>query len=540
MAKKPAIKSGTQPKRNPEMPAVIKALKARRNNAQRERDTFQPLLDEAYQYAIPFRKGVSKTGKGEKRVNDVFDHTAIDSAFRFAGKVQQDLWPAGQENFKLEPGPIVLNQGERDEMSKQLEPIGQVLQAFFEDGDWDMAFHEMALDLSAGNGAILLNPADPKELDKLWDPISVPIEELLIENGAKNKVSAIFWKRKMSVRELSETWPEGEFGENLKKLLKEKPEKEIDVNVDTVWDPGERRWKMTVWCNQQNSPVYENESRTCPWLFARYFRVPGEAYGRGPVMLAMPTIKTLNTAARLQLQAAAIAMLGIYTAVDDGVFNPSLAPLNPGAFWKVASNGGARGASVQRFPDPRLDLSNLVLNDMRMGVKATMMDQSLPADGAAVRSATEIMERVKRLASDHLGAYGRLVKEIVIPAVKRAMELAYNRGLIQAEIPIDQLLVRVRVKSPLAIAREAQRIEKIIQWLQMVISIAGAVGQPDFIQRIAKIEEALTEIGRELGVPERFVVTKKEREKMDADATEAAATAAVAAAALEAETGTAQ
>lgn len=533
MARRPIKQSDVAPVKKPVEPSEISRLKARRNNAQRERDTFQPMLDEAYQYAIPFRKGVSKTGKGEKRVNDVFDHTAIDSAFRFAGKVQQDLWPAGHENFKLEPGPIVLEQDEREKLAAGLEPISTVLQAFFEDGDWDMAFHEMALDLSAGNGAILLNPADPLEQDKLWDPISVPIEELLIENGPKNKISAIFWKRKMSVRVLMETWPEGKFGENLKKLFAEKPEKEIDVNVDTVWDAKKRRWVMLVWCKQQDTAVYQNESRTCPWLFARYFRVPGEAYGRGPVMLAMPTIKTLNTAARLQLQAAAIAMLGIYTAVDDGVFNPSLAPLEPGRFWKVARNGGAMGPSVQKFPDPRLDLSNLVLNDMRMGVKATMMDQSLPADGAAVRSATEILERVKRLASDHLGAYGRLVKEIVIPAVKRAMEIAYNRGLIPNEIPIDQLLVKVRVKSPLAIAREAQRIEKVIQWLEMVLSIAGAVGQPGFVQRIAKIEDALTEIGRDLGVPLRFIVTKEKREEMDRQDEDLAAAAVVAAAAVE-------
>ncbi|MGX1496881.1 hypothetical protein ACSSV1_001917 [Labrenzia sp. MBR-25] len=509
----------------------LNALKARRNNAQRERDSFQPLLDEAYQYAIPFRKPSAKTGKGDKRVNDVFDHTAIDSAFRFAGKVQQDLWPAGQENFQLEPGPIVRDQAEKDRLTEILAPVSSVCQAFFDDGDWDMAFHEMALDLSAGNGAILMNPANENEPEKLWEPISVPIEELLIENGPNNKISAIFWKRKMTVRVLKDTWPDGQFGENLKKLLKDKPEKEIEVCVDTVWDPKLKRWLMTVWCKQQDTAVYMNQSRTCPWLFARYFRVPGEAYGRGPVMLAMPTIKTLNTAARLQLQAAAIAMLGIYTAVDDGVFNPDLAPLAPGKFWKVGRNGGPLGPSINRFPDPRLDLSNLVLNDMRMGVKATMMDQSLPADGAAVRSATEILERVKRLASDHLGAYGRLVKEIVIPAVKRTIEIAYNKGLIREEIGIDQLLVRVRVKSPLAIAREAQRIEKIIQWLQMVLMIAASLGDPNFARRIAKFESALTDVGRQLGVPSEYIVTDDERKQMDADNADATA-AAVAAAAI--------
>lgn len=486
----------------------VSKLKARRNHAQKERDAIQPLLDEAYQYAIPFRKSTRRTGQGEKRVDQVFDHTAIDSAFRFAGKVQQDFWPAGQENFEIEPGPLVMDQKERETLAETLAPVSKVAQAFFEDGDWDMAFHEMALDLSAGTGAILMNPTDDPEL--LWEPISVPIEELLIEQGPNNKLAAIFWDRKMTVRVLFDTWPEGRFGKDLQDLHREKPEAELDVHVDTVYDRKKRRWHMLVWCNKQDTILFSSQSRTCPWLIPRYFRVPGETYGRGPVMLAMPTIKTLNTTARLQLQAAAIAMLGIYTAVDDGVFNPDLAPLSPGAIWKVARNGGPSGPSLNRFPDPRLDLGNLVINDMRMGVKATMMDQSLPADGAAVRSATEILERVKRLASDHLGAYGRLIKEVTIPAVKRVLELAYNRGLIRAEIPIDQLITKVRIKSPLSIAREAQRIEKIIQWLQMVLMILQ-----DRAGRVAHLEDALSDIGRQLGVPAQYIVTKEEREAMD-------------------------
>lgn len=497
--------------------AETDGLKKRREAARRERDEFQPLLDEAFQYAIPFRKSANSerngTTRGEKRVDQVFDHTAIDSAFRFAGKLQQDFWPAGQEVFQIEPGPVVVEPAQRDELARQLEPIGKVAQSFFDDGDWDMAFHEMAMELSAGTGAILMDSTDDPE--KLWEPMSVPIDELLLENGPRNRISAIFWTRKMTLRVIKDTWRRARLSEDLKKTYEEKPETEITVYQDTVYDPRKKQWVMTVWTDEQDAHFHRATSRTCPWLVPRYFRVPGETYGRGPVMLAMPTIKTLNTTARLQLQAAAIAMLGIYTAVDDGVFNPDNAIQAPGAFWKVARNGGSLGPSVQRFQDPRLDLSNMVLNDLRMGVKATMMDQSLPADGAAVRSATEILERVKRLASDHLGAFGRLVKEVTIPAVRRVLELAYNRGLISNDIPIDQLFVRIKIKSPLAIARAADQIEKIVQWLQMVLMIL-AEGAP----RVAKVEQALTMVGRNLGVPESLMVSTDERAKMDKEEAE--------------------
>jgi hypothetical protein len=100
---------------------------------------------------------VRNTGTGEKRVNQAFDHTAIDSAFRFAGKLQQDLWPAGQQNFELAPGPMIVQPAGARGAERQLAPISAVAQAFFEDGDWDLAFHEMAIDLAAGTGAMLMN-----------------------------------------------------------------------------------------------------------------------------------------------------------------------------------------------------------------------------------------------------------------------------------------------------------------------------------------------------------------------------------------------
>jgi len=499
------------------MAITTSQLKSRRADAQKERDSFQPLLDEVFRYAIPLRKSTRNSGTGENRSDQVFDSTAPNAAVRFAGKYQQDIFPVGQKNFDLEPGPLVPPGKERERLAADLATLSTICQAFFE-GDWDMAVHEMAMDLNAGTGCILMNPGS--EYSELWSPISVPIDEVTLEGGANNKISGIFWDREMSFRVLQETWPDGEIGEDLKKL---KPADKVVVHIDTVWEApkGNRaagRWRMIVWCDKQEARIFASESRTCPWLTPRYLRVPGETMGRGQAMIAMPEIKTLNTAKRLQLQAAAIAMLGIYTAVDDGVFNPDLSPLQPGIHWKVASNGGgSRGPSVQRFPDPRLDLSGMVVENMQMSVKEIMMDGALPVEGAAVKSPTEILERVKRLAIDHQGAFARQVQELTVPAVKRVIELAYNKGLIRDMPPIDQLLVKIKIKSPIALAREAQRVQRIIQWLEMVIAVTTSIGQIDGASRIAHIEKILTDAGAGLGIEPQYIVTSDERAKIDKD-----------------------
>lgn len=512
----------------------IDRLKARRHAARAERDAFAPLIDEAYDYAIPFRRssaGVDgqTTSKGDRRVDKVFDQTAIEAAFRGSGRLQQDLWPSGQQAFKLEPGPII-DAETKEQLREPLERISNVIGAMTLDGEFDLALGEMCLDLYAGTGAMLMLEGEAPKFARF---VSVPLSELMLEGGGFGDVTGIFWTRIWTLRAVMEQFPKAKLDDETKQLLDDKPETEIELHQDTVWDPKAKRWLLTVWSPKIASgerPIHTEKFRTCPWLTPRYYRVSGEVYGRGPIMTAMPTIKTLNTAAKITLQAAAIAMLGIFTAVDDGVFNPDNSPIAPGVFWKVQRNGGALGPSVSRFPDPNIELSNLVMNDMRMAVKSAMHDRELPPDSAAVRSASEIIERVKRLSADHVGAYGRLVAEIINPLVRRLIEIAYNLKIIQDLPRIDQLLVQVRVVSPLATAREAERVQKIVQWLEMVVSLVQQ-GAP----RVAKIEDALLEIGRALGIPENLLVSPQERAQMDeqAAAMQAAAVAAQVAAGVD-------
>ncbi|PLW77887.1 portal protein [Cohaesibacter celericrescens] len=531
---KQANKATAQPEK-PQMPSgdgpIIKKMKRLYDQANTEYQTFQPLLDEAFDYAIPFRKG-SSDGKGQKRVNKAFDQTAIVGAFRFAGRLWQDF--VSEEMFRLAPGDI-LEKKVKDELRPHLERTTAVITGMASNGEFDLAFHEMALDLAAGTGAMYIPQGDSP--DRAARFVSVPIDELRLLGGPYGDVVAIFWDRKWKPWQVEEEFDlDGDrLGPELKKLIKDKPDDDLTLHVATVFDKKSSRWITRSWTDKDEVIIRQEKSFTNPWLTPRYFRVPGETMGRGPIMLAMPSIKTLNTAQSLTLQAAAIALMGIWTAVDDGVFNPDHSAIEPGAIWKVARNGGVLGPTISRMQDPNLDTNNIILNDLRMAVQATLMDQSLPPDGASVRSATEILERVKRLASDHTGAFGRLVYEIIVPLARRLIEVASNVGLIENQIPIDQVLIQVKISSPLATARAAERLEKIVQWIEMVLAILQE-GAPT----VAKLEEALEHVGRELGVPSDYIVTGEERAEMKKQAAEAQAIAMAAQAGLGAEAPTDQ
>lgn len=502
---------------------IITDLKARRAVAAKEKDAFKPLLDEAHDYVIPFRRSAGNA-RGEKRVNRIFDQTAVKAAFRFPGRLQQDLCPPEQQWIGLEPGVVAeqLPQEDQDALAKDLELIGKVISSGVATGEWDTAFHEMGTDLLASTGFMLMLEGD----DEKWARfVAVPADEMLILPGPYSDVWGMFWTRKWALGLVLSTWEKGTFTEEFKKLAGEKPYDEIEVYQDTIWDPKKKKWCLYVWlAGYEEGCIHEEEFYACPWLTPRYFKLPGETLGRGLAMVAMPAIKTLNKAVELTLKAAAIALLGIYTYTPHSQFNPDTARIEPGQFWPVASNGGVLGEGIKKFEAPRIDLAQIVLNELRMGVEATLLDQALPPDGASVRSATEIVERVKQLASNEVGAFGRLVMEVVIPVARRLIEIAWKKKLIPQRTPIDQLLVRVRVTSPMAQARRVAAVEKVIQFLAIAAEIA-----PQEIMIIIDREELLVDLAVAFGVGRKYINVKKNRDAIKARVAEIIAQALAAA-----------
>lgn len=503
----------------------MKAHKARSARAWTDKASFQHLYDEAYEFAIPYRRPADRSGPGAKRVDRVFDNTAIVSAFRFAGQLQKDMFPPGQPFFQLQPGAVAkaaVSPGELVEMQRQLDSVSKIVIAFFMSGEWDAAINETFIDLGAGTGALLMLPGDQRKPIRF---VNVPFDEVAIEVGAYNEIALIAWKTRMSRRQLKEAFPDGEFPAAFKRKDNSDPEEPIDVRQDFILEAG--RWRFVAWIDDSEQPIVEALYRTQPMAIVRYHRVPGEAYGRGPILIALPTIKTLNKAMELTLKSAAIQMLGIWGYRPGGAFNPDTARIAPGAWWPMSSTGGVLGPDVARMDvsTGRIDVGQLMTQELRTQVQLAMHDDQLPnTDGATPRSASEIMARMRRISENYLGAFGRLVHEIVPVVVRRAIEILYDAGILNQDIPIDDLLVRVDVISPMAQALKAGALGKIIEWIELIAAIKG----PQAVELLAKLDDALIHIAMETGVPAEFILTADERAALMKKIAEAAAQMAAA------------
>ena len=158
----------------------------------------------------------------------------------------------------------------------------------------------------------------------------MPAHEIALETDGWGKVNAIYWERDWKAGEIEETWPQGTFSESLRKLMRDKSDTDVPILQATVYDPKSRSWNLTVLDmrdRQTSPPIHTKTYRTNPWLTPRFWVVPGEPYGRGPGLVGLPYVKTLNKVQELNLHAAAFALLAAETLA--GV--PSSVPAATGA-----------------------------------------------------------------------------------------------------------------------------------------------------------------------------------------------------------------
>ncbi len=78
----------------------------RQEIAQKKKDEFQQIYQDAYEFALPQRQlyGVWEGGAtGTKKMHRVFDSTAINSTQRFANRLQSVVFPPQRKWCRLEP-----------------------------------------------------------------------------------------------------------------------------------------------------------------------------------------------------------------------------------------------------------------------------------------------------------------------------------------------------------------------------------------------------------------------------------------------------
>lgn len=488
--------------KKPDVAAVLKDFET----AKTERTPRESRFDQAFKFAMPGRGSFYSTVT-DKDVDDVFDETAVVGVQEFASRFQAAMTPNHSRWADLEAGTDI-PEADRDEVNKQLDEVTKAVFEVIHGSNFSQESYESYLDL-----AITLGAMEVIEGDAL-NPIinnAIPLTELWVLNGPHDMIDRFFRLRKYTASQIKVRYPKHSMPADKMKALEESA-KAITVVEATMRDwsePATERWhRCVVWLEEKLEVFHETYTGigSCPITAFRWSKAAGEVWGRGPLLNALPAIKTCNLVVQMVLENAQMSIAGLYNADDDGVVNPNTIELLPGTIIPRAP--GSRGLEAVQ-PAGSFNVADLVLNDMRQNIKRALYNDMLGNPNKTPMSATEVAERMADLSRQIGSAFGRVWSEFCQRYLERVIYIMRKRGLITLPA-VNGKTVRVVARSPLSQAQAQIDIQNSDRLVELVNARFG----PQLANVFIKGEEMSAYWGEKLQVPAKLVRSKPEMQQM--------------------------
>lgn len=480
---RPPTPTATGPASPDRTEADLAAAWDRYRQALARRERWLPLWQDCYAVALPAH--ASFTGPilpGARTGEGLYDATAPDAVDQLAASLLAHLMPPWSRWFGLAPGPD-LEPDTAAALTPALEQAADVLHGHLDRSNFAVEMHQCFLDLVVGGTASLLVEAAPPGTGSAFTFAAVPLSQVALTAGADGRLDSTYRRLSLTRRALADR-----FGPlALSALSPPSPGRQEPVPADAVVvemvepDPGGPGYRyravLAGTADPHDGPapsasasggvgavLAEGRFDRSPFINFRWLKATGEAYGRSPVMKALPDIKTANKVVELILKNATLAITGVWQADDDGVLNPATIELLPGAIIPKAV--GSSGLTPLA-PPGRFDVSQLVLEDLRARIRHALMVDQLADLNAPRMTATEVLERSAAMTRLLGATYGRLQAELLTPLLRRCFDLLRTRGEVP-DLPLDGQTVVVRHHSPLAQAQAQRAVGGALTWLEMV------------------------------------------------------------------------
>lgn len=340
----------------------------------------------------------------------LFDATAADAADNLAASIYSLMTPPESLWISLVP---------ESDASPDADVATAALRANLNDSNFYTTIHQCYLDLVILGTACLFMAETPIGASSAFSFTAVPMRDIAILPGA------VFHTATMPAHEVLEKYPTWTPPADVADQIKHDPATPLRL-VQSLVGTEFTAW-LDVGGNLENNIVARGTFETNPYIIFRWSVLSGEQYGRGPVLRALPDIKTANKVVELVLKNATIAVSGIWQADDDGVINLNNINLTPGAIIPkaVGSSGLTPLSSGADF-----DVSQIILKDLRERIRHALLADRLGLLSEKEMTATEIMARNSDMMRILGATYGRLLHEFIRPLTDRGLQILSRRGVI--------------------------------------------------------------------------------------------------------------
>ena len=475
--------------------------------ANRRRQPWIPMWQAIYELVLPQRENFFDIAPGQPTTDMIYDETAVVGLPRLASRLTSGFFPEAGELFTLAFGRDAPDHLKGFRGQALIQELTLMIHEAWQNSNLPTEICEGMIDFAVGTMNLAQEPG-PFPGEVVFK--TVPPTNIAILPGAGGKVVGWFqWRKKQPLEEVyKEFGKKGHFPAKFMADMKTDPRRELTVNTAT-WDTStieKYSWKQVAILPDYNAVIYENDltgDGACPWTTTRWSRVGLDVWGRGCVMLVMPAIKTCNLTVQLILENAELALGGVWTYDDDGVFNPDNIVLAPGTFIPKSKEGKVEPLQS----GAQFNVADIVLADQRLNIKKGLFIDEMDSQGKTPKSAFEIQQRLAEIARDLSAPGARLVHECLIQQVNRTIHIFEQQGLLDAMgLRVNGKQIKMTVKSPLLRGQDQVELNELLQWGQMMDALFG----PNTAAMTLKRETTIPYVSKRNGIPMTLIRSDEE------------------------------
>ena len=480
-----------------------RAVMRRAEQLKAERQNHESHWEEVAQHLLPHRSFTSTPTPGTKRREFIFNTMPVAACEQLAAGLHGMLTGPSVRWFALRPLP---DAAPSKAAKVWFDQATDVMYATFQSSraGFATALHENYTELAAfGNCVHWI--ADRRRAGLTFR--AVPIQQSYWAENADGRIDTLYRCFPLPARMVLQTWPDT-CPPEIARQAEARPDAPVDI-IHAV-EPSRR---AGTWdgCYVTRGQWLEAESyREFPYACARWSREPGDIYGVGPGMNALPDIKMLNMMERTDLRLRArYADPPRFLPHDGFLSEPNF---NPGAFNYYDSATWRSENRVFTDQPGRPDLIERKIEQVQDRLAYTFYTAWLRLPQQPNMTATEVLQR----RDEYLRLLGpfvtRLTDELLNPIIERTFAILL-RNFRFPPPPPEVRGWTVEYMGPLAQAQRAQQAETVMRVLAAGQTLLQA--DPAVLQNL-DANEAFRFVADRVGAPAALVRTREEVEQLRA------------------------
>jgi len=500
------------------------------------RQLWQEQFAQGYRWLMPYRLplisndpvalNTNPQQRGKERNDHIFDPTGEQSVYAFANNIQMTVMPpfthwakvqvsdeiiqwADAQNtppaFETVYGPITSDT--IASMKDQLEHINKTIFAFMNSSKLEAIINECFQDLAISMGVLLINEGD---LDNPLRFESIPANNVIIGSAGSGDITNVWRPITIDAKNILHRWPNAVLSQNLQRKVDNSPNEEIQFVEGTITYPnnpeGFKYYYFVMTIGGEEEILCEWRD-IFPWVIFRGTKAPGELYGRGPGLMALPMVRVLNRTVELNLRGLQFSTIPLFV-YSNGMFNvnPYTFTMQPGALLEAPNGVNPRDA-ISSITGESPDYALEYIQNMRAMIQEIMFANPLNL-GQQTKTATEAQIINNQWVQKNAGFFSRMSLELFPPLIDKVLYILTKKGAIpqvdingvKRDVRIDNILFKLNYNSPLAKLQAMKDVQNIEQAVQFAANTFGPEGLVTF-----HIGELPIEVYEKLDVPSNLI-----------------------------------